>query len=355
MKKVKGILFNFDLVGTGIVNFDNKDQRFQWNQLSGKPHCKYDNVNFAKKNWYKDENGELTYKVKISSDCLRNAIFKTDFQCQSPNIADNELIFLIFLSSPASILRGYQFTTKVYPYKKKSTVTITDAEQTCDAVSNIEIGSTSGLKITDENKSDTTLHYHESVGNIKYSGAGAIDLKELQFLSMDQVFDRMALNSDLFDNYSKFLKTKLPSFNSTPKYYYIDGTSVKIPELGVVFSDEDVVTLVKEFFKRLLSLNISRRNSYAKIYGLKIKFIYDCTVDTLNENENWITIKNESEVPEFEPENFYVEEVDFDKAKELRFAFEKAIEDRKTKNKEDKAEKLAKSKKAKSTTDETEE
>lgn len=355
MKKVKGILFNFDLVGNDIVNFDSKDQRYQWNQLSGKQRCNYDNVNFAKKNWYKDENDELTYKVKISSDCLRNAIFKNDFQYQSPNIADNELIFLTFLSSPASILRGYMQTTKAYPYKKKSPITITEAEQTCNAVSNVEVGSTSGLKITDENKSDTTLHYHESVGNIMYSGTGAIDLKELQFLSMDQVFDRMALNPDLFNNYSNFLKTKLPSFNSTPKYYYIDGTSVKIPELGVVFSNDDVVALVKEFFKRMLALNISRRNSYAKISGLKIKFIYDCAIDTLNESENWITIKNELDIPEFEPNNFYVEEADFDKAKELRFVFEKAIENRKTKNKEDKAEKLAKSKKSKSTTDETEE
>lgn len=353
MKKVKGILFNFELVGNDIVNFDSKDQRFQWNQLVGKQHCNYDNVNFAKKNWYIDDNGKLTYKIKISSDCLRNAIFKGDFQCQSPNIADNELIFLNFLSSPASILRGYMLTTKKYPYKKKSPVTITEAEQTCGAVSNIEIGSTSGLKIADENKSDITLYYHESVGNIKYSGTGAIDLKELQFLSMDQVFDRMALNSDLFGDYSNFLKTKLSSFNSTPKYYYIDGTSVKIPELGVVFSDEDVVSLVKEFFKRLLSLNISRRSSYVKISGLKIKFIYDCVVDTLNDG-NWITIANETDIPEFEPENFYVEETDFDKAKNLRTVFEKAIEDRKIKNKDEKADKVAKSKKTKSTPDETE-
>ena len=90
---------------------------------------------------------------------------------------------------------------KDYQYKKKSALTLTSAVQTNNALSSIEVGTTSGVKNTDENKSDNTLHYHETIGDITYLATGVIDLMQLQFVSMDEIFDRLALNSDYFNVY----------------------------------------------------------------------------------------------------------------------------------------------------------
>jgi hypothetical protein len=341
MKKVKSILFKAKISGSGIVNFDSNDQKFMWNQLKNKEHASHDNVSFAKKNWY-IKNDELFYKLKISSDSLRHEIFEEDLQFQSPNIINNEALFLAFIASPVSIVRGYMFASKEVTLKKTSSLTITDAEQTCLAVSALETFSRSGKKVEDENKSDISFFKKETVGEIDYTTQGSIDFKELQFLSLDQVFDRLALNPDSFALYKKILQTKLPTFNSEPKFYQIKDSCVQIPEYGVLFSKEDVLMLTKELLKKILSINIKKAKSFAKLTDLKIKLVYDCTIDTMENDLNWITINTKDNIDSltFESEVFFVEE-----NKELANALRKEIEDAeaviKIKNKEEKEKKVA--------------
>ena len=71
---MKTILFKLELEGEGIVNFDSSSQRFLFNGTKFKDlfHA-HDNVKYAKKVLYQDENGVLSdYKIKISSACLRD-------------------------------------------------------------------------------------------------------------------------------------------------------------------------------------------------------------------------------------------------------------------------------------------
>lgn len=345
-KKAKSIIFKFDMEGNGIVNFDSKDQRWNWNNLPNRNKCNHDNVNFAKKHWYTNDKGELSYKIKISSDCLRHEMFINEIPFQSPNISDNKFIYLSFLASPSAIIRGYLNTDKTNQYKKKSIITISPAEQTCNAVSSIEVGTTSGVKTTDENKSDNTLHYHETIGNIKYSGEGSIDLNLMQFLSTDPIFDRMALCSDDFNTYKELLQTKMKSFNSDLNYYYLKTSDIKIPEYGTVFSNDDCIFLVKFFFKKLLDIHIKRRNSYAKVSKIQYKLVYDCTVDKMNDDNGWIPIENNEDINNisFETETFFELEQNSEKVKKILADFEKANEKRKedSKNKKEAKAKAAK-------------
>lgn len=345
MKKVKSLLFKAKFEGNGVVNFDSSDQKYMWNQLSNKERSMHDNVSFAKKNWYNNEKNELSYKLKISSDCLRHQAFVNDFQFQSPNIINNDVLFLTSIASPASLLRGYLFADKELTIKKTSSLTITDAVQTCNAVSSLETFSRSGKKVTDENKSDTSFFKKETVGEIYYSAEGGIDFKELQFLSLDQIFDRLSINPDSFPIYKELLKTKLPSFNSEPKYYQIIGSCNRIPEYGVLFSNEDVVCLTKEMLKRILSINIQKSKSFAKIIELKIKFLYDCTEDKMSDESGWITISNKENIDSlnFEVENFFEEE-NKEAAEILRKKIEEAEIQIKQKNKEEGDKKKAESK-----------
>jgi hypothetical protein len=63
---------------------------------------------------------------------------------------------------------------------------------------------------------------------------------------------------------------------------------------------------VKEFFKRLLALNITRNASgYASLSGLQIKFIHDPITDKMDDEAGWITIKKVDDI-KLKPEEIKV-------------------------------------------------
>lgn len=121
---------------------------------------------------------------------------------------------------------------------------------------------------------------------------GELDLIDLQFISCDSVFDRYSFNPDKFEIFKMFLKSKFNDFNSELGYYQLNGTSIIIPELGFMFSDDHVKMMVKETLKRLLTINIKRKGAYAQVKSMKIKLVSNPVLDTIDNNTNWIEIKS---------------------------------------------------------------
>lgn len=340
---MKSILFKLELEGQGIVNFDTSSQRFLFNGTKFKnlfhPH---DNIKYAKKVFYHDENGELSdYKIKISSSCLRKAVFNNDLVGQNTNFVMNKEILYSQLGSPYFMLNGYMLAVKDgSSYKKKSPVSLLSAIQTNDAKTHIETRTRSGFKTkkTDvDSDSDTSLFSEEVAGEMKYTSKGVINLNELQFVSLDDYYDRWAFSADEFDLFKKYMKMSLPSFDSTVKYYKIKNSTNSFPELGFKFSNEDLSYLVKYFLKRLLTTSIERNAAYANVTSVMVKFVDDAIVDTFNSNTGWIKLSTKEDVDNLliEADEFYTE-TDEDLAIDLR---NKLIP-------EDKKEKKTKSKKA---------
>jgi hypothetical protein len=348
-KKIKNILFKTTLKGRGIVNFDGGEQKFIWNQLDGVQHMNHKNVSYGKKNIY-IEDGKKTYKTKLSSNTMKHEIFIDDFPFQSPNVINDKTLQLITKATPASILRGYMFADTNNTTKTKSPICITDSEQTNDAVSHMEFFSKSSPKVTDENQPDNTLFFKETIGYIEYENEGAVDMSGIQFMSTDQLYDRLALNPDDFEMFKKFLSQKMPTFDSTLKYYHKKGCEDRNePEYGIFFSNDDVKFLVKMFFENLLKVFIQRSNGYAKVTGIKIKYVYDVIEDTLFDDENWIDINSKDDINsiDFEMENFYTEETDIEKAKKMRADYERKALARIEKNRRKKEEEKGNTKKNK--------
>lgn len=350
---VKNILLKLELEGQGIVNYDSNDQKWVLNQTHLKNNGKHGNVSYAKKNFYKDENDELTYKIKISSDSLKHDMFKSDLIAQTPNISYHPTLLYNYIASPLSIIRGYLFANTKETLKRKGAITLCDAEQTCDAMSTINVFSRSGEKKVGEvndDKGDTTFYAKETVGKIKYESIGNIDLMGLQFISCDSVFDRYSFNPDYYNLYKQFLTQKIPNFNSELGYYQQKNSSIEIPEYGVLLNEENVVYLVKESLKKLLAINIKRKDSYAKVSTLKIKLVEKPNEERFNIEDNWITINSDEDIDklDFEPYMFY-SLVDYDKAKKDRIEIEKEIEKA---LKDEKKKENKKSKKSKTEDDE---
>lgn len=320
--KVKNILIKADLIGNGIVNMDSNEQKWVFNGENSHLQSRYDNVSYAKKNFYRGSDNKLTYKIKISSDCLKNEMFKTEVIAQSPKISHELGVLYSYIASPMSLIRGYLFANKQETLKRSGALTICDAEQTCGAVSTLEFFAKSGEKTQNDgttDKSDNTIYKKESVGDISYLTFGNIDLMKLQFVSADQVFDRYAFNPDYFSMFKSFLSLRLKNFVSELGYYKIKGSALEIPEYGVKLSNENVLDLVKEILTKFININIKRKGSFAKVSKLKIKLVFDPLVDTFNSEDNWIEISTLEDINNLSMDitDFY-ELVDIDEAKKLR-------------------------------------
>lgn len=346
-KSVKSILFKVEMSGSGIVNFDSNDQKYIHSntQFGIKNDSSFKNASYAKKHFYRDSEGKITYKIAISSDCLRHDIFKDDVFCQSPNIANNQALLYSYIASPAMLLRGYLFADKKGTFKRKSPITITDAEQTCNAQSFIDTHSSSAKKNddTERTESDNTFFKKENVGAIKYATQGVIDLMQLQFVSCDQKFDRFAFNPDVFEVYKKFMVSRLPKFDSKLEYYNINGSVSDVPELGLLINDACVIEMVRGFFDRLKNTCITRKDAFAKVDKIQIKLVSDGIYDTFGDSEGWITVTDVNAI-DFDVHKFYTI-CDRVKAEELVKSIDADIEARKKEGVKAKADKKEKGKK----------
>lgn len=181
--------------------------------------------------------------------------------------------------------------------KRKSPVIITDAEQTDGSLPTIDLHSTSGAKRTkesDDDASDTSLFYRETVGRVEYSFKGAITLPDLQFISLSDTFDRMAVNPDDFEAlYRPHLEERLKSKVADRGFYMINSAVNAIPEEGILLTREQTAFLVREFFTRLLRLTITRNASgYASLSGLQAKLVRDPITDRMDDEAGWNRIEN---------------------------------------------------------------
>ena len=309
---IKSIKFEIEMEGQGIVNYDSNDQKYV--PTKDRKYSRHNNEMFSKKNFYRNEEGEVFGKVKISSDCIKKSIFND--QADIPNISHNKNILNSYISHPNRILRGYLLTDRKETIKRKGALNITDAEQICDARVYMETFSKHQAKTsykehneeTGEDKSDNTFYKKETVGDIKYKASGNIDLSILQFVPCDQILDRYSFNPDTFETYKKFLSRYFPNENSLELKKYIYKSNPFIPELGLKLSDESVIKMVKKFLKNLFATEITRSSSFAKVSKLRIQLIEDPITDNI-EGRNYIEINSKEDIDnlEFQIEEFYRE------------------------------------------------
>lgn len=350
-KKVKNVLLKIDINGTGIVNYDDNDQsKMYWDTSLQRMATKHKNVNYAKKNFYGDKDN-LSYKIKISNNCLLHEIFGSHSVSQNPSITLNENLLNSYIGSPSLALRGYLFADKKMTLKRKSAVCLTDAEQTCNAISYLETFSKSGKKNEDVDVTDNTFFKRETIGDISYSSMGYIDLMQLQFMSASLMFDRLALNPDQYELYKKFMSLRMPNFNSDLGYYIINNSVDLTPEYGFLFSNENMLSMVRQFLTNVLSMNIKRKSGIASTSSLKYKLVYDTLTDTFEDENGWIEIKTNDDINNvnFEIENFY-QSCDSKDAEKLLSNLEKNYQTKKEDNNklsEEKKEEKRKSKKGK--------
>ena len=299
MKNVTNLKFKIELEGKGIVNYDSLEQKsvFYNEKSKNTEHLvsRYNNISYSKKNFYRNEDGELDYKIMISSNALRNNIFRNDMISQIPSLTYNKNLLYSFIASPVGLIRGYLFMSKDNTtYKRSSPLTISYAEQITNNKSYLEFCSRGGEKDEDKDKdkADTSIFNKETIGDIKYNCEGSINICDLQFISTDSVYDRCAFNIDEYDYFEKFIKLNIPNYEAEKGFFKLKTSVVNIGEQGVKLSNDTTMFLIKEILKRLLNIYITRATSYAKVSSLKIKLINNDNIFDSNGDFGWIEIES---------------------------------------------------------------
>lgn len=320
---IKSILFKIEIEGNGVVNYDSNEQQFHIGKRFPLLKSSHKNVMYAKRNIY-DDGENPYYKLIISPTCMKHAM--SNKVAQTPRITHNEDLLYANLAHPESILNGHMHAVKEQT-KRKGAVTLTAAEQTCDALSRLEFFSKSGEKITykaEDERSDNSIYKKETVGNIKYTAQGAINLKELQFYSCDNILGRYGLNPDKFELFKKYAAIHFESFDNELGLFQMKGSSVNIAERGFKFTDEQVRQLVSVLLTKLLALDIKRSNAYARREKLMVKLVENPLVDRFNNEEGWIEIDSVEDIQNLQYDVYetYIKDVTGDPEK-LRESLEK--------------------------------
>lgn len=291
--KVKGIEFTAKFKGNGCVNYDDNDQKYflvNSGIIDEKNRPLNDNVTYAKKTFSTDEDGDIGFKYKVSSACIRHNMYKEEMD---NHINENHMqlpyVYYNALATPAMIERGYMYTLAPYIDHKKSAFQITDAIEIRD---NLRQGVTfdfhtksvkKGDKInklasTDSGaKGDTSIYRKENVGLCNYISEGFIDLDEMQFISLDELYDRRAVNIDVKENelrYMNALKRNIPNFSCEYGFFYMKNgyTQDEWAEKGILLSEDVVDYLTKDIIKRILNVSIWKSGAYFKFDSLVIKY-----------------------------------------------------------------------------------
>lgn len=283
--------------GSGIVNFDSNDQKYNWNKQRDVERCSYKNVSFGKGRYYKKTDGEneFFYKVPIiSADCIRHAIYEDEMSVHLPNIMHDDNLLLNAIASPAFLERGYMFPRSgKTQWKRKSPLSISYAKGIDSSVSSLETFSNSQEKNVEKSEegSETSFFKREVRGDTTYECLGAIDISELGFISMSEVHDRLSFDSDYCSKYSDKLSKRLGSDIPQSSFFIKDKDLYCIPEQGIKLTEEQVKMLVTDIVKRLCLFSVSRCSTgFAKTTELKVKFVNNAIEDLIDNEEGWVTV-----------------------------------------------------------------
>lgn len=277
MKKINKVEVLLELEGKGLVNYNGSKvpKRFKGDMyVNGKVTS---NGTFGKEHIYRRDiidskgekkNIEIPKKI-ISDNLLRKEICGDENLVNADKLVNIPKLRVALLSQDNVIVRGFAVMGKGddISLKRKGSLSVSDAEQISDTVTWLETRTAEGKR------DETSLFFKETCGDIKYKSEIRFDIKQLQFISIDDNYDRMSLKETDVAGFIGHIDKRYGAGNATFGNW---GTTHKnvIGEQGIVLSDKVVANVIRETIKRILEINILRSGSYAKTSSVKVAVGY---------------------------------------------------------------------------------
>lgn len=298
MKKVANKL-EIELVidGVGLVNYngDKAHTRFLRDMMVNGKVTK--NGTFAKENSYRtiiidSDNNEKKIEVNkkiISGNLLRKEILGDENSVNADKLCKYDELRVMYLSQDNTIARGYGvFDKDQTQIKRKSAISVIDAEQTSNTVTWLE------TKTAEGSRDDTSLFFKENCGAISYKSDINVNVRQLQFISIDDNYDRLSMTEKDVNGFIEIINKRYGDNNAEYGNWGTSNLNL-IGEQGIVLSNKVVTNIIRETIKKILSIDVRRASSYAKTAGVRVAIGYAGDSIDLLAKPNFETINSISD------------------------------------------------------------
>lgn len=295
---IKSVDFKIIAKGHGVVNWNGPTNLAQENGATVDNHTMpklrgYTNLSGKVKDTgykYRKEPTDIDFKqtpLYISQNCVRHHLFRE--QAFDMHFADKKNVDQV-LASLTGLVRGYVIPST--QYKRTSPLLLEDfVDQLGNG--NFEQFSQAGERDSSSFFSKTTF------GDTEYISYGSISIEQLQFVSLDNKFDRAAMEikegqgEETAKKIEDFLRTLEGGENMQPKAVFYPnyvrvGTIFEEGEAGILFNDDALKLLVNTILKKLQDLIIRQAKSYM--------YVDQMVIDYNNSNKMMRIKRDESDI-----------------------------------------------------------
>ncbi len=299
---VKSVDFKVTALGHGVVNWNGPttlsyegrivDNHTMpklrgYTNLTGKVK---DDTGFK----YKKEATDIDFKrnpLYVSQNCIRHHLFRS--QAYDLHIAKENNLEKV-LASITGLIRGYVVPSS--QCKRTSPLLLEDfVDQLGNG--NFEQFGQAGERVSSSFFSKTTF------GDTKYISYGSISIEQLQFISLDNKFDRaaMTINENQGEEVAQLIQDFIQSLepHKQPKAkfhqnYVRKGTIFEEGEVGILLNQEAMDVLIDTTLKMVKNLSIRQSKSYMYVDSVEVDY---------NNSNKMMRIKRQPEEISIRPED----------------------------------------------------
>lgn len=273
MEKVTGIKsvdFKIKALGHGVVNWNGPTNLAQEDGRTVDNHTMpklrgYTNLSGKVKETgykYRKEPTDIDFKknpLYISQNCVRHHLFRD--QAYDLHYAKDKNLEKV-IASITGLIRGYVVPSS--QCKRTSPLLIEDFVD--------QLGNGNFEQFGQAGERDSSSFFSKTTfGDTEYLSYGSISIEQLQFISLDNKFDRAAMIikdgqgekvAQLVQDFIKSLNPKLSPEARFHENYVRNGTIFEEGENGILLNQDAIQILVDTMIQKIKNLNIRQAKSY---------------------------------------------------------------------------------------------
>ena len=231
---------------------------------------------------YKKEAADIDFKenpLYISQNCIRHHLFRDqafDLHFAAEKSLEN------VLASVTGLIRGY--VVPASQCKRTSPLLLEDFVDTLGN-GNFEQMGRSGSKEKEKNKkgeeSSNSFFSKTTFGDTEYTSYGSIGIEHLEFISLDNKFDRAAMiikdnqGQDVAQKVQDFIQSLAPERQPKAVFhpnYVRKGTIYQEGEAGILLDQEAIDILVQTTLDLIANLSIRQAKGYMYVDSIEVDY-----------------------------------------------------------------------------------
>ena len=301
---IKSVDFKIKALGHGVVNWNGPTNLAQENGTTIDNHTLpklrgYTNLSGKVKDTgykYRKEPTDIDFNktpLYISQNCIRHHLFRD--QAYDLHYAKDKNLEKV-IASITGLIRGYVVPSS--QCKRTSPLLIEDFVD--------QLGNGNFEQFGQAGERDSSSFFSKTTfGDTEYLSYGSISIEQLQFISLDNKFDRAAMVikegqgeevAQMVQDYIKSLTTKLSPEAKFNKNYVRNGTIFEEGENGILLNQDAIKILVETIIQKIKELTIRQAKSYM--------YVDEVTID-YNDSAKMMRIKRNSSQIETQPKSDY--------------------------------------------------